>query len=326
MNKASITCIYSYIPEYILNNEELSDMLDISIEWIIRNTGIKERRLLKGNKSTSYMAIRSVEGLLKKSNVDPKIIDLIICATMTPDMSFPSTASIICNSIGATNAACYDINSASTGFICGLSNAKQYINNGTYNKIIVVGVDMMSSITDYQNKSIATLYGDAAACVLIENSNYGLELIDIIMKSGKNSINDFYRKIGGLSNKITIESIINKEHYIEHNSSKIFRYMIRYIIYVIKILIYNNNLNINEINWIVPHQASKKIIELISHNLQFNIDKIMINVDYYGNTSSASIPLCLWSYEKQIKKSDNIILSTFSSGFCWGGAYIKMNL
>ena len=322
--RAAITAVNGWLPEYILTNEELGTMVDTNDEWIMTRTGIKERRILKEKgKATSDMATEAVKGLLQKRGIAPEEIEMIIVCTITPDMVFPNTASLVCLKAGLTNAWGYDLNAACSGFIFGLETASQFITSGKYKKVIVVGADMMSSITDYSDRTTCVLFGDGAAAVLVEPTTEELGVIDTELKV--NGIGGQYLnlKAGGSLRPATHETIDNKEHYLFQDGQNVFKFAVKSMADAAEAVIKRNNLTGEDIAWLVPHQANKRIIDATAHRAGVTDDKVMLNIQKYGNTTAATIPLCLWDWEKQLKKGDNLILAAFGGGFTWGSIYLK---
>jgi 3-oxoacyl-[acyl-carrier-protein] synthase III len=322
--KAAITGIHAWVPEFILTNQLLEDMVDTSDEWITTRTGIKERRILKGEQlGTSDMAVPAVKGLLEKTNTSPDDIDLIICATVTPDMVFPATANIIADKVGIKNSYGYDLNAACSGFIYALGSAAQLIESGAYKKIIVVGADKMSSIVDYTDRTTCIIFGDAAGAVLLEPGSGEFGVMDSILKSDGAGRHYLHQKAGGSVKPATHETVDAKEHYIYQEGKTVFKFAVSQMANVAEEIMIKNNLKGEDITWLVPHQANKRIIDATAKRMNLDEEKVMINIQKYGNTTNATIPLCLWEWEKQLHKGDNIILAAFGGGFTWGALYIK---
>ena len=321
---AAITGIQGYVPDYILTNKELETMVDTNDEWITTRTGVKERRILKGEgKGSSDMGAEAVKGLLKKTNTDAEEIDLIICATATPDMIFPSTACIIADKVGAKNAFAYDIMAACSGFLFSVDTASKFIESGSYKKVIVVGADKMSSIVDYTDRSTCILFGDGAGAVLLEPSEKGLGIQDSILKSDGSGRNFLYLKAGGSVKPASYETIDAKEHFMVQDGQTVFKAAVKSMADVSEEIMNRNNLTADDVAWLVPHQANKRIIDATARRMGVGEDKVMLNIQRYGNTTNATIPLCLWEWEKQLNKGDNIILAAFGGGFTWGSIYLK---
>ena len=321
---AAITGIQGYVPDYILTNKELETMVDTNDEWITSRTGVKERRILKGEgKGSSDMGAEAVKGLLKKTNTTAEEIDLIICATATPDMIFPSTACIIADKVGAKNAFAYDIMAACSGFLFSVDTASKFIESGSYKKIIVVGADKMSSIVDYTDRSTCIIFGDGAGAVLLEPSEKGLGIQDSILKSDGSGRNFLYLKAGGSVKPASHETIDAKEHFMVQDGQTVFKAAVKSMADVSEEIMNRNNLTADDVAWLVPHQANKRIIDATARRMGVGEDKVMLNIQKYGNTTNATIPLCLWEWEKQLNKGDNIILAAFGGGFTWGSIYLK---
>jgi 3-oxoacyl-[acyl-carrier-protein] synthase-3 len=299
-------------------------MVDTNDQWITERTGIKERRILKGEgKGSSDMAVEAVNALLKKRGIAPTEIDMLICATVTPDMIFPATANIICDKIGATKAWGYDVEAACSSFIYSLYTASMFIESGRYKKIVVVGVDKMSSIIDYTDRTTCIIFGDGCGAVLLEPNEEGLGLQDAIMYSDGSGRHYLYQKAGGSCYPPTIETVTNKWHYVHQDGQPVFKAAVKGMADVSVEIMERNNLSAEDVAWLVPHQANLRIIDATARRMGVGNDKVMINIHKYGNTTSGTIPLCLWDYEKQLKKGDNLILSAFGGGFTWGAIYLK---
>ena len=320
----AITCVNGYVPEYRLTNKELEKMVDTTEDWILTRTGIHERRILKGDGlGTSDMGAEAVKGLLEKSGTSPDDIDMLICATVTPDMHFPATANIISDKVGIKKAFSYDINAACSSFLYALDTAARFIETGTHKKIIVVGADKMSSIVDYTDRQTCIIFGDGAAAVLLEPTIEDLGIMDSLFRSDGSGRVYLHMKAGGSIKPATYETIDAKEHYIYQEGQPVFKFAVKNMADVTLELMANNKLNIEDISWLIPHQANIRIIEAIGNRMGMDPAKVMINIQKYGNTTSATIPLCLWDWEKKLKKGDKIILSAFGGGFTWGSIYIK---
>jgi len=322
--KAAITGVNGWVPETKLTNADLEKMVETSDEWIVSRTGIKERRILRTpNWATSDMAAEAVKGLLEKTGVKPGEIDLLIVATVTGDMVFPDTANTVCDKIGAKNAFGYDINAACSGFLYALSTGAQFIQNGTYQKVVVVGADMMSSIIDYTDRNTCVIFGDGAGAVLLEANKEGNGIQDFILRgdgAGRELLN---MKGGGSLNPATIETVTNRLHYAWQDGKKVFVHAVKGMTGTCEEVMRRNHLTIDDVSWVVPHQANMRIITSVAEHLHCPLEKVMINIEKYGNTTAATLPLCLWDYEKKLNKGDNIILTAFGGGFTWGAVYIK---
>ncbi len=322
--RAAITGVGAYLPEYRLTNEELSKMVDTSDEWIMKRIGIKERRILKEEgKATSDMAAEAVKELLKKTNTEPGEIDLLICATITPDMPFPATANIIADKVGIHNSWSFDMNAACSGFIFTLATATQFIESGRYRKVIVVGADMMSSIINYKDRSTCPLFGDAAAAVLLEPTIEEVGIIDYINRVDGLGRYHLHMKAGGSLRPASNETILNNEHFVYQEGQAVFKAAVSSMADVAVEIMEKHNLTSDDISWLVPHQANLRIIEATARRMNLNPDKVFVNIQKYGNTTAATIPLCLWDFEKKLKKGDNLILAAFGAGFTWGSLYLK---
>ena len=321
---AAITGVQGYVPEDILSNADLAKLVDTNDEWITSRTGIKQRHILKGEgKGTSVMAIEAVKGLLAKTNTNPEEIDLLICATISPDHFFPATANIIAHAVGIPQVGSYDIAAACSGFLNALTTGAMFIESGRYKKVIVVGADKMSSIVDYSDRTTCVLFGDGAGAVLLEANYEGLGIQDFILKSDGAGANHLIQKAGGSAYPPTHETIDNKWHYIHQEGQAVFKFAVTRMADVSAEIMEKNNLTGDDVAWLVPHQANKRIIDATARRMGIGDEKAMLNIQRYGNTTAATIPLCLFDYEKQIKKGDNLILAAFGGGFTWGAAYVK---
>jgi 3-oxoacyl-[acyl-carrier-protein] synthase III len=321
---AAITGIQGYVPDYILTNKELETMVDTNDEWITSRTGINERRILKGEgKGSSDMGSEAVKGLLNKTNTTAEEIDLIICATATPDMIFPSTACIIADKVGAINCFAYDLMAACSGFLYSLATASKFIETGVYKKVVVVGADKMSSIVDYTERSTCIIFGDGAGAVLLEPSEDGLGIQDSILKSDGSGGEFLHLKAGGSVKPASHETIDAKEHFIFQDGQPVFKAAVKSMADVSEEIMNRNNLTADDVAWLVPHQANKRIIDATARRMGVGEEKVMLNIQKYGNTTNGTIPLCLWEWEKQLNKGDNIILAAFGGGFTWGSIYLK---
>lgn len=325
--RAMVTGIHGYVPEYRLTNKELESLVDTNDEWIMSRTGIKERRILKGeNQGTSVLGIEAVKGLLEKTGTDPLEIELIICATVTPDMPFPATANIIADKVGAKNSFSFDIGAACSGFLYALQLGAQFIQAGTHKKIVVVGADKMSSIVDYQDRTTCILFGDGAGAVLLEPTTENLGIIDAILKADGSGENFLHMKAGGSRRPATLETVANREHFAYQEGTSVFKFAVTNMADVSAEVMERNGLTGEDIAWLVPHQANKRIIDATANRMGVGPEKVMMNIERYGNTTAATIPLCLWEYESQLKKGDNLILAAFGGGFTWGSIFLKWAL
>lgn len=321
---AAITAVNGYVPDYVLTNEILSTMVDTTDEWITSRTGIKERRILKGEgKGASHMAVPAVEGLLKKRGIKAEEIDLLICATVTPDMVFPATANIICDKIGAVNAFGYDLMAACSGFIFALVTASKFIESGSHKKVVVVGVDKMSSIIDYDDRATCIIFGDGAGAVLLEPNEEGNGIMDSVLKSDGSGARYLWQKAGGSAYPPTHESIDAKEHFVNQEGKQVFKFAVTNMADVSAQIMRRNNLSSGDIAYLVPHQANLRIINATAERMGISDDKVTINIQKYGNTTSGTIPLCFWEWEDKFKKGDNIVISAFGGGFTWGSIYLR---
>ena len=322
--RAAITGVFGYVPDYVLTNKELEVMVDTTDEWIQTRTGIKERRILKGEgKGTSDMGAAAVLGLLAKKGIDASEIDLLICATTTPDLQFPATANIITDKIGAKNAFGFDINAACSGFIYALTTAAKFIEAGSYKKIVVVGGDKMSSIINYEDRTTCIIFGDGAGAVLLEPSTDENGIIDSILKSDGSGRIHLHQKAGGSAKPASHETVDAKEHYVYQEGQSVYKFAVTNMAEVSAEIMEKNHLVADDIAWLVPHQANKRIIDATATRMGIGSEKVMLNIHRYGNTTNGTIPLCLWEWESQLKKGDNIILAAFGGGFTWGAVYIK---
>lgn len=321
--RAAITGVGGYVPEYVLTNQILETMVETNDEWILSRTGIKERRILKGDLGTSYMGEKAVLELLQKTNTDPMDIDLIICATTTPDYIFPPTANLICDRVGAKNAFSYDLQAACSGFIFALHTASQFIETGKYKKAIVVGADKMSSIINYKDRTTCIIFGDGAACVLLEADTSGLGVQDSIMKTDGSGYPYLHAKAGGSKYPLTSENINDGKQYVYQEGAYVFKHAVTNMSDVTNELMQKNNLTKDDIKWFVPHQANKRIIMTIADRLGIDESKVLMNIERYGNTTAGTIPLVLWDYEKEFKKGDQLVMTAFGGGFTWGSVYLK---
>ena len=321
---AAISAVGKYVPEYVLTNKELESYVETNDEWITSRTGIKERRILKGEGlGTSFMAIKASEDLIKKSNIDPKEIDLVIVATATPDLPIASTAAYVATEIGAINAFGYDLQAACSSFLYGMSTASAYIASGRYKKVLLIGADKMSSIIDYSHRATCIIFGDGAGAVLFEPNNEGLGLQDEYLRSDGVG-RDFLRiEAGGSQMPTTAETVANKKHFVYQEGKTVFKYAVSNMADVAEKMLTRNNLTEPDIQWLVAHQANKRIIEATAKRVGVPSEKVMINIHKYGNTTSATLPLLLADYESQLKKGDNLIFAAFGGGFTWGAAYLK---
>lgn len=322
--RAAITGVGGYVPDYILTNKELETMVDTSDEWITSRTGIKERRILKGDaKGVSVLGIEAVKDLLAKSKIDPKEIDLIIFATITADMTFPATANLVATAVGATNAFSYDMGAACSGFLYGLQTGAAFIESGRYKKVVVIGGDKMSAILDYTDRTTCIIFGDGAGCVLLEPTTDDVGIMDSILRSDGSGEQYLHMKAGGSRKPTSIETVQAREHFVFQEGSSVFKFAVTNMAEVSAQIAERNNLSAKEISWLVPHQANKRIIDATAQRVGITEDRVMMNIERYGNTTAGTLPLLLWDYEKRLKKGDNLILAAFGGGFTWGAMYVK---
>ena len=322
--KAAITGVNGYVPEFVLSNQILETMVDTNDEWITSRTGIKERRILKGKEQgSSVMAVKAVEGLLEKTNTKPEEIDFLICATVTPDYVFPATANIVCDKLGATNAFGYDLMAACSGFLYALVTGAKFIESGSHKKVVVIGVDKMSSIIDYTDRTTCVLFGDGCGAVLLEPTTENVGIMDSILKSDGSGAQYLHQKAGGSVKPASYKTIDAKEHFVFQDGQPVFKSAVKSMASVSADIMERNNLTGEDIAWLVPHQANKRIIDATANRMGVGMDKVMLNIERYGNTTSGTIPLCLWEWEKQLNKGDNLILAAFGGGFTWGSIWVK---
>jgi 3-oxoacyl-[acyl-carrier-protein] synthase-3 len=319
---AAITGVQGYLPETIMTNHDLAKIVDTTDEWILTRTGISERRIMKDGAS-SDMAAAAVDQLLKKKGIDPLEIELVIVATVTPDHPFPSTANIVCDKVGLTNAWGYDLIAACSGFIYALQTGAKFIEAGTHKKVLVVGVDKMSSIIDYEDRTTCVIFGDGAGVVLLEPNEEGMGVQDAILKSDGGGRKYLIQPAGGSASPATIETVTNRDHFVKQEGKTVFKFAVTNMAEVSAEIMEKNNLTSEDVDWLVPHQANLRIIDATADRMGLSKDKVMINIQKYGNTTAATLPLCLWDWENQLKKGDNIILSAFGGGFTWGAVYLK---
>lgn len=321
---ASIKGVGGYVPEYRLTNAILETMVETNDEWIRARTGIEERRILKGEGlGTSDMGMEAVKNLLEKTKVQPEEVDCLICATVTPDMMFPATANIICDKVGITNAFSFDIEAACSGFLYALQTGAAFVESGRYKKVIVVGADKMSSIIDYSDRSTCIIFGDGAGAVLLEPSVDDTGIKDSILKSDGSGRKYLHMKAGGSVKPASTETVANKEHFVYQEGQAVFKFAVKGMADVSYDLLQKNNLTADDVAWLVPHQANLRIIDATANRMGLPKEKVMVNIQRYGNTTGATLPLCLWDWEKQLKKGDNIILAAFGGGFTWGAMWVK---
>ena len=320
---AAITAVGGYVPDYVLSNKELETMVDTNDEWITARTGIKERRILKDkDKGTSFLAIEAAKDLLKKNNTDPKDIDMVIMATATPDMPVAVTGAYVATQIGADNAFSYDLMAACSSFLFGMSIAAKYIESGSYKKVLLVGADKMSSIIDYKDRTTCIIFGDGAGAVLFEPNFEGLGVQDEYLRSDGNGRQSLKIDAGGSLMPTSIETVTNNQHVVFQDGKTVFKFAVTKMADVSEKILKRNNLTGDDIQWLVPHQANNRIIEATSNRMNLPDEKVMKNIYKYGNTTSATLPLCLFDYEKKLKKGDKLVFAAFGGGFTWGAMYL----
>lgn len=325
--RALITGVFGYVPDYVLTNDELERMVDTSGAWILERTGIAERRLLKGEGAgSSLMGIEAVKGLLHKTKTDPQTIDMLICATMTPDMGTPATANLISYAVHASNAFSYDVQAACSGFLYALDIATQYIASGRANRVVVVGADKMSSVVDYKNRSSCILFGDGAGAVLVEpcsdSDKDSVGIIDSICRTDGSGQDLLYQRAGGSKYPASYQTIEAGHHYLYQDGQRVFKAAVQAMTHVVTEIMERNGLTQEKLSYFVPHQANKRILQAVAQAVGLPFEKVMVVLDKFGNTSAASIPLCLWCYEEKLKRGDQLILAAFGGGFTWGSTYM----
>ncbi len=321
---AAITAVGGFVPEDKLTNADLEKMVETNDEWIRTRTGIEERRILKGKGlATSDLGAPAVLDLCKKRGIDPMEIDCLICSTVTPDMLFPATANIICDKIGAKNAWGFDLEAACSGFLYAVTTGAALIESGRYKKVVIVGADKMSAITDYSDRTTCILFGDAGAAILLEPNMDGYGILDSLLKSDGSGCHYLHMKAGGSLKPASIETVIAKEHFIYQEGQPVFKFAVKGMADISAELLEKNNLTGNDIAWLVPHQANKRIIDATANRMGLSHDKVMLNIQRYGNTTAATIPLCLWEWEKKLHKNDLLVLAAFGGGFTWGATLVK---
>lgn len=324
MIRATITALGGYVPKNIVTNFDLEKIIDTTDEWITTRTGIKQRHVENDKtKATSDMCVEAVKELCAKRGMQPEEIDLLICGTVTPDMVFPSTSNLICAKIGAKNAWGFDLSAACSGFIYALATGAQFIETGRYKKVVIVGADMMSRILDYEDRTTCVIFGDGAAAVLLEPTTEEIGIQDFMLHADGNGVTHLHMKAGGSLNPASVETVTNKMHYVYQEGQAVFKNAVYNMAEVSAKIMEKNNLTAADVKWLVAHQANKRIIDATASRMGIGSDKVMMNIERYGNTTAGTIPLLLWDYEKQLRKGDNLILSAFGGGFTWGAVYIK---
>ncbi|HMT76550.1 MAG: ketoacyl-ACP synthase III [Saprospiraceae bacterium] len=327
MIKAGITGVEGYVPETILSNADLEKMVDTNDEWIRTRTGIKERRIFNSpGKGVSDLALPAVLRLLESTNTKPEEVELVIFATVTADFIFPDTANILCDKAGLKNAFGFDVNAACSGFLFALTTGAQFIMAGSYKKVIVVGADLMSSITDYTDRATCIIFGDGAGAVMLEPTEDGTGLMDSLLKGDGAGRHVLHMKAGGSVKPPSHETVDAREHYVYQEGKHVFKHAVQGMASTVAEVMRRNNLSKDDIAWVVPHQANMRIINSVAEQLDFPLDKVMINIEKYGNTTSGTIPLCLWEWKDKLHKGDNIILTAFGGGFTWGSTLIKWSI
>jgi 3-oxoacyl-[acyl-carrier-protein] synthase-3 len=322
--RATITGIGAFVPDYILTNDELSKMVDTTDEWIMTRIGIRERHIIKEEgEGTSFVGTRAVQQLLEKTNTSPEEIDLLICATVTPDHQFPATANIISDKVGIKNAFSFDLNAGCSGFLYALNTASKFVESGSHKKVVVVGAEKMSSIVDYQDRATCPIFGDGAGAILLEPTTEDIGIVDTILQSDGAGRVHLHQKAGGSVRPSSHESIDERQHFIYQEGQPVFKWAVSKMADVSVEIMERNEITPEKLAWLVPHQANMRIIDAVANRMGINKEQVMINIEKYGNTTAATLPLCLWEWEDQLKKGDNVILATFGAGFTWGASYIK---
>jgi len=322
--RASVTAVHGWVPDYVLTNSELEKMVDTNDEWITTRTGIKERRILKGpGTGASDIAMHAVNGLLKKRGISPEEIEVVICATTTPDHVFPATANIVSDKTGMINAFGYDLNAACSGFLYALATGAKFIESGQYTKVIVIGADKMSAIVDYTDRATCVIFGDGGGAVLLEPSTDGNGIIDTVLYSDGSGRHYLHQKAGGSVMPSSHDTIDARMHYVYQEGQTVFKFAVTKMAEASAEIMERNHLQSDDIAWLVPHQANKRIIDATANRMGIGPEKVMLNIERYGNTTNGTIPLCLWEWEDKLHKGDNLILAAFGGGFTWGAVYLK---
>lgn len=321
---AVITGIGAYVPEDLLTNEELSKIVDTNEEWIMTRVGIKERHVLKGEgRGTSYMGTRAVRQLLEKTHTDPLDIEVILCATTTPDYPFPTTASLIAYNTGMKNACTFDLQGACAGFLYALETGANYIRSGRYKKVVVVAGDKMTAITNYEDRSTCPLFGDACGAVLLEPTTEEFGVLDTFLRTDGVGFPNLHMAAGGSAYPASHETVDKRQHFVYQEGRVVFKYAVSYMADAAATIMDRNNLTKDDVAWFIPHQANWRIIDAVARRLDVPMEKVIINIERYGNTSAGTIPIAIWEWEKNLKKGDNLILAAFGAGFTWGALYLK---
>lgn len=322
--RAAITGVQGYVPDYILTNKELEKLVDTTDEWIMTRTGISQRHILKGEGlGVSDMAVEAVKGLLAKTNTKAEDVEVVIFCTVTPDMVFPASANILCDKVGMKNAWGFDLGAACSGFLYGLTTGTRIIESGAHKKVIVVGGDKMSAIVDYTDRATCVIFGDGCGAVMLEPTEEEVGVMDAILRSDGSGREFLHQKAGGSVKPATHATVDAKEHFVYQEGKSVFKFAVTNMADVSAEIMERNHLTADDVSWLVPHQANKRIIDATAQRMGVGSDKVMINIEKYGNTTSGTIPLCLWEWEKQLKKGDNIILAAFGGGFTWGAVWVK---
>ena len=322
--RAAITAVHGYLPPDLLTNADLAQLVDTTDAWITERTGIKERHVLKGEGlGTSHMAAEAVRGLLAKTHTRPEDVDLLICATTTPDLQFPSTANLICDMVGIRNVGSFDVQAACSGFLYSLTVGAQFIAAGTARKVVVVGADKMSSIIDYTDRATCVLFGDGAGAVLLEPDGNGYGIMDSLLRSDGSGMIHLHQKAGGSRMPPTADTVAARMHYVHQEGAAVYKFAIAKMAEVSAEIMARNNLRGDMIDWLVPHQANKRIIESTAERMGIPMDRVMVTIQKYGNTTNATIPLCLWDYESKLKAGNKMVLAAFGGGFTWAGLYVQ---
>jgi 3-oxoacyl-[acyl-carrier-protein] synthase III len=322
-SRAAITGVHGYVPPDVLTNEDLSRMVDTTDAWITERTGVKERHILKGEGlGTSHMAAEAVRGLLAKTGTKAAEVDLLICPTTTPDLVFPSTANLVCDMVGIRNVGSFDVQAACSGFLYGLTIASQFIETGKYRKIIVVGADKMSALMDYTDRATCVLFGDGAGAVMIEPSQNGYGIVDTVIHSDGAGMPHLHQKAGGSRMPPTQETVAQRLHYVHQEGAAVYKFAIARMAEVATEIMKRNDITGADVDWLVPHQANRRIIEATADRMGLPMERVMVTIQKYGNTTCATIPLCLWDYESKLKAGDKLVMAAFGGGFTWAGAYV----
>ncbi|HAE32131.1 MAG TPA: 3-oxoacyl-ACP synthase [Flavobacteriales bacterium] len=320
---AAITALHGYVPEKVLSNAELEKMVDTTDEWITTRTGIKERRIVSKGQAASDIGAEVVRGICEKRGISPEEIDLIIVGTVTADHRFPSAGNMICAKSGAKNAWAFDLSAACSGFLYALTTGTQFIESGRYKKVVVIGVDIMSSIIDYTDRATCIIFGDGGGGVLLEPNHEGYGVKDSIMRNDGSGVDYLLQEVGGSAEPLTEDNIGDRRHFVFQDGKTVFKHAVTKMADVSAEIMEKNNLESDDVAWLVPHQANLRIIDATANRMGLTRDKVMINIEKFGNTTSGTIPLCLWEWESQLKKGDNVVLAAFGGGFTWGAIYLK---